>query len=595
MEDTICGRGNSIVQKAMQRGTNKPVAIKLVEAGHLVETTREAAALEMLRHENIVRLLDVFASRSNGTKLVFELWGKDLGKRIASAPSLSSGEIRTLTKQIFSAVAYVHDMGLCHNDIKPKNMLVQGDLLKLCDFGIAYQLGRRVCECSENVARYGLQQQTLWYRAPEVLLGDNTFGAPADIWSLAVTVLHMVTSESPWQPRGRYEAILDIFKILGTPCAADWPNVSNLVHWKENFPIFPKRSLASPFPSVPAAGVLNFVSSILVCNPGKRLTAREACQHAYLIPQPSTSGVSKTTALAQMPILTFKAPIALQTFAIEAERVGADLRSFAVEGYTVLKTQILSEAERTEALAAAMRVHQKNNRQNEFVAMRSKDVEKDKRVLFALLNKYIPFLHQLFSGIRLPGSDWSPYAHHNNIQIAIKKPGFQDYSLEEMYSARVGHIDQPHARQKPEGKKFCNYSALFGIVLDGATATRDDAGNLFVAPRTHNEFAKAFQKLDDTPAWYERMEEHYLDRVPEMIAVRAQPGQAILMQNQVIHAVGPNHSDQDRVHIYFRITAADRPRGSLISYREAMLDTTYEAPLLKQWQQQQEHSATQSQ
>jgi serine/threonine protein kinase len=37
------------------------------------------------------------------------------------------------------------------------------------------------------VARYGLQQQTLWYRAPEVLLGDNTFGAPADIWSLAVT------------------------------------------------------------------------------------------------------------------------------------------------------------------------------------------------------------------------------------------------------------------------------------------------------------------------------------------------------------------------------------------------------------------------
>ena len=291
MEDTICGRGNSIVQKALQRVTNEPVAIKLVEADHRVEAMREVAALEMLRHENIVRLLDVFAS-SNGTKLVFELWGSDLGKRIASAPSLSPGDIHTLTKQMFSAVAYVHDMGLCHNDIKPKNMLVQGDLLKLCDFGLTYQLGRRVCECSEYVRRYGLQQQTLRYRAPEVLLGDTTFGAPADIWSLAVTVLHMVTSESPWQPRWQYGAILDIFKILGTSCAADWPNVSNLVHWKANFPSFPKRSLASTYPSVPA-GVLNFVSSILVCNPGKRLTAREACHHAYLIPQPSKSGVSK--------------------------------------------------------------------------------------------------------------------------------------------------------------------------------------------------------------------------------------------------------------------------------------------------------------
>ena len=89
-----------------------------------------------------------------------------------------------------------------------------------------------------------------------------------------------------------------------------------------------------------------------------------------------------------MPISTFKAPIDVQTFAIEAERVGADLRNFAVEGYTVLKTQILSEAERTEALAAAMRVHQKN-RQNEFVSMRSKDVEKETCTIESPLAAYI--------------------------------------------------------------------------------------------------------------------------------------------------------------------------------------------------------------
>ena len=287
-----------------------------------------------------------------------------------------------------------------------------------------------------------------------------------------------------------------------------------------------------------------------------------------------------------MPRSTCEERINLKTLAREAERFGFNAHEYLSDGYTVLKNPILSEAERTEALAVALRVRQKS--QGEFVSMRRKDCERDKRVLFALINKYLPFLHQLFSGIQLPGSDWAPYAHHNNLQVAIKKPGFEDYSLEQIYSAKIAHIDQPHARQNPEGKKLCNYSALFGIVLNGATASRDDAGNLFVAPGSHNKMAEAFQKLDDTPTWCKRMEEQYLDHVPEMIAVRAQPGQAVLMHHQTIHAVGPNQSDQDRVHIYFRITAAGRPGGNRNSYREAMLDTTRETPLLKQLSEQQQ-------
>jgi len=255
------------------------------------------------------------------------------------------------------------------------------------------------------------------------------------------------------------------------------------------------------------------------------------------------------------------------------------------QGFTVLQEPQLSVMELEEALAVARRVRYNSTAsdgQGEFVFLRETTSE-DKRKLFALLYRYLPLLNALFpKGVRLPFSDKAPYAHHNQIQVALKQPGFAGYDeLANMYSASVGHIDQPKKRQTPPGKKQCNYSALFGIVLNGSTADRDDAGNLFVAPGTHVQFAEKYKALSGDPLWYPDIANKYFAEPPRMQAVRARPGQAILMHHQTVHGVGPNSSDQDRVHVYFRLTACARPPGRVESYREAMLDPTLETPLLR--------------
>ena len=119
-----------------------------------------------------------------------------------------------------------------------------------------------------------------------------------------------------------------------------------------------------------------------------------------------------------------------------------------------------------------------------------------------LLNRYVPFLHQLLGGIMLPGSNGSPYGHHKpaaagregvrrpgwaSEEAARPWPGFEGYAeLNRMASSRVGHIDQSSARQTPPGRPTSNYSLLLGVVLAGETKRRGDAGNLRPGLRSHS-------------------------------------------------------------------------------------------------------------
>eukprot|EP00913_Durusdinium_trenchii_P000929 g858.t1 len=72
-------------------------------------------------------------------------------------------------------------------------------------------------------------------------------------------------------------------------------------------------------------------------------------------------------------------------------------------------------------------LQQSGDNQGEFVFLRGSSTP-DKLLLFSLLNRYLPFLHQLLEGIVLPGSNNSPYGHHNQVQVAVKRPGFEGYT-----------------------------------------------------------------------------------------------------------------------------------------------------------------------
>lgn len=289
------------------------------------------------------------------------------------------------------------------------------------------------------------------------------------------------------------------------------------------------------------------------------------------------------------PISTFKKKISLDALEHEAVRVGFDARSYMENGFTVLPGRLCTDEELDKCLAAARRVREgrgseASNAGGEFVFM-PRVSSPDKMLLFSLINRYTPFLHQLLNGIKLPGSDKGPFSHHNAIQVAVKKPGFEGYAkLKKMSDASVGHIDQ-RAMKQTSGKPTTNYSVLLGVVLGGDTEDRDDAGNLYLAPKSHVQLASKFKECTGSGPvpWHREVAKHYLGRAaPKMKAVRAKPGQCILMHHQTIHGVGPNHSAADRVHIYFRVQSSSRPDGTCTWYPEAMRDPMLEMPLVHQ-------------
>ncbi|XXQ35533.1 Protein kinase domain-containing protein [Plasmodiophora brassicae] len=104
--------------------------------------------------------------------------------------------IRNYTRQILNGLAYLHEHGVVHCDVKGSNVLVSNEgVVKLADFGAA-KLVQDVCEGNPSVAVCGTPN----WMAPEVVI-QKGYGPPADIWSLGCTIIEMATGRAPWDPK----------------------------------------------------------------------------------------------------------------------------------------------------------------------------------------------------------------------------------------------------------------------------------------------------------------------------------------------------------------------------------------------------------
>uniref|UniRef100_A0A8C4QGQ9 Protein kinase domain-containing protein n=1 Tax=Eptatretus burgeri TaxID=7764 RepID=A0A8C4QGQ9_EPTBU len=148
-------------------------------------TLREVSLLrhlESFEHPNIVRLLDVFFNEVTEKmvclSLVMEFIDQDLSKllQVASPPGLSETRIQDMMYQLLKGLDFLHMHRVVHCDLKPQNILVTTcGQLKIADFGLAQMYSFQKSLTSVVV--------TLWYRAPEVLLGSS-YGIPVDLWSI---------------------------------------------------------------------------------------------------------------------------------------------------------------------------------------------------------------------------------------------------------------------------------------------------------------------------------------------------------------------------------------------------------------------------
>ena len=209
----------------------KKIRLEAEDEGIPSTAIREISILKELQHPNIVRLHDVIHTEKKLT-LVFEYLEQDLKKYLDALPQSGGGmpprAIKMALYQLLNGIAFCHDRRVLHRDLKPQNLLINTGSgsdsemqLKLADFGLARAFGIPVRSYTHEVV-------TLWYRAPEILLGGKQYSVPVDIWSVGTIIPEMVTGHPLFPGDSEIDELFKIFRLLGTPNEGLWEGVSQV-------------------------------------------------------------------------------------------------------------------------------------------------------------------------------------------------------------------------------------------------------------------------------------------------------------------------------------------------------------------------------
>ncbi|XP_063374426.1 cyclin-dependent kinase 2-like [Cydia amplana] len=272
-----------VVYKAKDRETGNEIALKKIKLENEPEgvpstALREISVLRTLRHEGVVRLLDVLLA-DRKLFLVFEYMHMDL-KRLMD---LTRGPLRpelvkSYVRQLAAGLAYCHAARVLHRDLKPQNLLVDtAGRIKLADFGLARAFALPVRAYTHEVV-------TLWYRAPEILLGAKFYSTAVDVWSLGCIYAEMMSGRTLFPGDSEIDQLFRVFRALGTPGGALWARARRLPDYRAAFPRWPPRPPRDLLPQ--AAQLLphaaDLLDALLRYEPAERLSARAALQHPFL-------------------------------------------------------------------------------------------------------------------------------------------------------------------------------------------------------------------------------------------------------------------------------------------------------------------------
>ncbi|KAG0456113.1 hypothetical protein HPP92_023901 [Vanilla planifolia] len=295
-----------IVYRARDKKTGEIVALKKVkmgkeEEGFPLTSLREINILFSLQHPSIVEVKEVVMGRTiNDIFMVMEYMDFDLEGLLRTIKRpFHISEIKCLMLQLLAGIKYLHDNWLLHRDLKTSNLLFNNfGELKICDFGLSRQYGSPSKSYTQLVV-------TLWYRAPELLLGANKYSTAIDMWSLGCIMAEILSKEPLFPGKNEVDQLNKIFCIMGTPDDKSWPEFSRLPGAKVKFPKKPfklheKFHLMSTksflgYPLLSDAG-FDLLNRLLTYDPDKRITAEDALNHPWFreYPLPTTTDLMPT-------------------------------------------------------------------------------------------------------------------------------------------------------------------------------------------------------------------------------------------------------------------------------------------------------------
>lgn len=197
----------------------------------------------------------------------------------------SPSETKTLMLQLCSAVEYLHSNWVIHRDLKTSNLLLNNHgEIKVADFGMARYTANPPPKLTQLVV-------TLWYRAPELLLGAEEYGFEIDVWSVGCIFAELVTREPVFQGKNEVSQLSEIFSLLGTPSAKTWPGFKSLPNANALKPLLStdgrsqSKLNSTKVPHLTKAG-LGLLAHMLSLNPDGRPTASDILSHPYFQEDP---------------------------------------------------------------------------------------------------------------------------------------------------------------------------------------------------------------------------------------------------------------------------------------------------------------------
>jgi calcium/calmodulin-dependent protein kinase I len=242
------------VRLGVDKTTGQEVAIKMINK-KLVESPgsleNEISIMKKVSHPNIVQMIAVFDTPEI-LYIVMELMqGGELYERIVKQKKFTEEDAAKITRQIFDALAYLHDIGIVHRDLKLENLLLvtkeEGDnRIKLADFGLSKLYSGKSLQTACG---------TPFYVAPDVLLGGG-YGPAVDCWSTGVLLYVLLSGRLPFSA----DNDADLFRLIMK---------ADLV-------------FKSPQFDTVSAAAKDLIRRLLVADSKKRLTAKEALDHPYL-------------------------------------------------------------------------------------------------------------------------------------------------------------------------------------------------------------------------------------------------------------------------------------------------------------------------
>lgn len=273
------GEGSyGIVYKVREKKTQKIYALKKMKLPENTQTIpdtilREISILKSLSHPNIIKLKKInFSNPSKKISLLFEYIDTDLQK-ILSSKTLPLCIIKSFSLQLLKSVNHLHTRRIMHRDIKPGNILISSKSgnLKLADFGLSRPFTIPYNQLSPNI-------QTLYYKAPELLLGDRNYGFGVDIWAVGCVICEMVLGRQLFSANSEIGMVFEILRLVGSKKEFA-PYFKGLGFFKENFPRFERR-LEAVFGEM-GEEFLELVCGMFVLDPEERISADDALKMPF--------------------------------------------------------------------------------------------------------------------------------------------------------------------------------------------------------------------------------------------------------------------------------------------------------------------------